>query len=332
VVGDRCAKVAVALLSLWAATLVAPPAAPALGGPETGGYGAFRLKASNGYEVFVLAASRAGYRKGEARIFVSRRDRAVFYDAPATVTDTRIAVDLGAVGRIDVEFEPSGSTGVARSSCEPDYRVAYEKGSYVGTVDFRGEEGYSEVTATRVPISIQPFVEVGCFTIGEGETFGDGIEGARLRVLTRLPRGRLSLQANQNRPGARVRLRTSIEEQRGAIRVFRVIGAVYPADALQFDPKLRSAVLRPPAPFSGSGIFRRGAKQANRWTGSLTVDFPGRSNVSLTGDRFHVGLLHATYMRETLQSRHRRRPTLSSWPSTKLSPTASATSSPPAPS
>jgi hypothetical protein len=56
---------------------------------------------------------------------------------------------------------------------------------------------------------------------------------------------------------------------------------------------LRTAVLAPPAPFSGSATFYRFAKAANRWTGNLAIDFPGRARVPLVGSRFEATLVHA---------------------------------------
>ncbi len=54
-------------------------------------------------------------------------------------------------------------------------------------------------------------------------------------------------------------------------------------DAFDCDPALRRAVLVPPAPFSGSASFTRGAAPNHRWSGDLNVDLPGRSDVPLTG-------------------------------------------------
>jgi hypothetical protein len=51
----------------------------------------------------------------------------------------------------------------------------------------------------------------------------------------------------------------------------------------------------PPPPFSGSVRYRGGAAAANRWSGSLEVDFPGQSNVRLAGRGFSAGLLHARF-------------------------------------
>jgi hypothetical protein len=302
--GTRWGKfswVAMLVAILVAVGSVSASEARAAGEPDTGGYGAFTSKASNGYWMLVIAGSEPEYRNGYVLIWLSRTGRAAFYSAPATVTDTRIEAELGRLGRIAVEFKGSGLKGKLRSPCDPSDRVTYDRGSYVGTIDFRGEEEYAKASATSAPFSIKPFIAFACAGSGTGETFGAGLPGARLVAWARTRQGRIRMQVNQNRPGARVHVEALAEERRGEIQIAREVRLTSPGAALEFAPDLRFAALRPIAPFSGTGTFRRGAERANRWTGSLAVDFPGRSNVSLTGDRFHVSLVHASRTKKIFQ-------------------------------
>jgi len=280
-------------LALWAVALVATAPASALGERDTGGFGAFNLKASNGYSMYAVANSRAGFKHGEIFIWLAGKSDFVSYFAPATVTDTRIEADLGALGSIDLEFQPSGEKGNAAPGCQPNDKVPYDKGSYVGEFEFHGEEGYAEAAATNIPLSLHPFIDFICGGFSIGETFGHGIPGARLTARARLQGRKVSLQVNQNRPGARVKTQVSIDERRGEVLIHREVERTFPASVFHFDPKLRSASLTPPAPFSGSARFHRNAQPANRWTGNLAVDFPGNSDVSLTGAAFESHLLHA---------------------------------------
>lgn len=290
-VGKLRGKIAVVVLASMAAMTMLAPTASAAGEPDTGAFNAFALKGSNGYKVRVFAASERGYRKGGVLILVERKGRSASYYAPAAVTDTRVHAELGALGRIDVEFEPSGSKRTERSQCDPDTKLTYEEGSYVGSVEFHGEEGYTEVTATRAPLRLGFFLDFGCSAVGSGELLGPGLPGARLRAR----KGGLVLQANQNRPGARVRLTASIFERHGSIRIGRQIETIDPSASFAIDPQLRSAVLRPQAPFSGTAVFRRDAPRGDRWTGNLEIDFPGRSDVALAGSHFRASLRHARF-------------------------------------
>jgi len=292
-VGARWSKFAAAALVLCLSALVAAVPVSALGERDTGGFGAFRLKASNGYSMYVIANSRPEYRHGEILIWLTGKQGFVSYFAPATVTDTRVEADLGRLGSFDLDFQPSGERRSVAPACEPKDATPYDKGSYVGVIEFRGEEGYTDADATSVPLSLHPFVDFLCGGLGIGETFGHGIPGVRLTARAQGQDGRISLQANQNRHGARVKMQVSINENRGQLLIDREIQRTLPASAFHFDPRLRSALLAPPAPFAGSARFRRNAKPANRWTGNLAVDFPGNSDVSLAGAGFEVHLRHA---------------------------------------
>jgi hypothetical protein len=317
----------VAMLASASALLAAAPVAPAATAEEelkSNGYGAFILKGTNGYRVAVLAIFQPGYGKSSSvYVVAARKGRRATYLAPGVVTDTKIEADLGSLGEIDVTFRPSGKKGVAHPECAPKRRAIYKKGTYVGTIEFRGEEGYTRVSANRARF-FHAFASLGCPYTTTGELFGPHLPGARLRARTKLGSTRVALQANQNLRGGRVRVEAGLGEKRGEISIGREIDFICSANCFHFAPDLRKAVLNPPAPFFGTGFFRRDADQASRWTGNLSVDFPGRSNVSLTGSRFRTSLRHARLIKETVSP---SRPNLSAWPSTKPSPTASATSS-----
>jgi hypothetical protein len=324
-VRGRWGKLAVAWLSLAALLLASAPVASAQGEPDTGAFNAFNLKGSNGYRMVIWASSGKRYRHGQILVLVGRKREGVTYFAPARVTDTRVAADLGAFGEIDVTFQPSGEKGVAHPECDRSQRVTYDKGSYVGTIDLHGEEGYTRVRASSVPLALHPFIDFICGGSGSGESLGYGLPGARLRARAKFGEGGLlEVQANQNRPGARVKISVSASERRDRVKISREVSSAFPATALDFAPSLRTATLAPPAPFSGFARFQQEGKPANRWTGNLTVDFPGRSHVSLVGARFRATLVHA---RLTEENRLRGRPNLPPGPSTKSSPTAFATPS-----
>jgi hypothetical protein len=299
----------VAALALAAALLAAAPSAGAKRVPRV--IDAFLLKGTNGYRLAVLGFFQPGYgESSEVIVAVGRKGQSALYRAPGVVTKEKVEADLGSLGEIDVAFRPSGKIGVAHPSCDPKYRMTYEKGTYVGTIEFRGEEGYTQVSAERARFWF-PLADFGCPSSATGEAFGGDLPGARLRARTRFESGRLVLQANQNRPGQRVRVQAELTERRGEIEISREAGAVYPADSFQFAPDLRTALLAPPAPFSGTGLFRREARPAGRWTGNLRVDFPGRPDVPLVGSRFGASLRHARLNKETFTS---SRPNLSAWP------------------
>jgi hypothetical protein len=321
---------ALVALALAFGAQAAPAAAE--GEADTGAFGAFRLKGSNGYSALVMALSRPRFKHGEILVIVGRRAErgfeSVLYFAPAKVLPETIDADLGPVGEISVRFEPSGPPERVHASCKRGGSVTYEPGAWVGTIEFTGEEGFTEAHVSRSKAIPSPFLDAGCGATGIGETSGHGVRGARLIARSATAKRAIYLQANKNHQNARVRVEASVDERRGKLIVSREVARFFPVAAFDFDSSLRSAELSPSVPFSGSASFHRNAKPANRWTGNLSVDLPGRANVSLAGYRFKSVLGHWERSEERRTYDRSRRPSLLPWPSTKPSPIASAMSSP----
>ena len=273
----------------------ATPAA-AEGEADTGALGSFRLKGTNGYSLVVLALSKPQFKHGEVLVIVGRRhasgSESVLYFAPAKVMPGAIEADLGPVGEISVQFEASGPVERVHASCKRGGSITYEPGAWAGEVDITGEEGFTQVRSTRAKAIPSPFLEVGCGGIGIGETGGHGVVGARLIARSATARRAIYMQANKNHRKARVHIEASLEERRGRLVVSREVVRWSAPAALNFDPDLRFATLKPPLPFAGSASFHRGAKPSNQWTGNLSVDFPGRAGVPLAGRRFNAALGH----------------------------------------
>lgn len=220
-----------------------------------------------------------------------RRGATVFYAAPATVTPTRLDADLGALGRFSAEIVPSGRTKLFRG-CDGEAR-RLEPRLYRGTFEFQGEEGYTEAVATDVLEYPQFFFDLICSAVAGGESLGRGLPGARLRAFSRHRDRGVSLQLNKNKPGGSTFFDATLKEVRGKIRIERTVTGRQPATAFDYDPLLRAAAVKPSSPFSGTARFHRQADPANRWTGDLSIDFPGRVNVPLTGAGFSTRVVHA---------------------------------------
>jgi hypothetical protein len=254
----------------------------------------FKVRGSNGYSIFVFGARAWRGRPAAVMVFVTGKHGGAFYSAPGTVTENSIQADLAALGEIAVTFRPSGQPRKARSVCDGE-PVTFDSGYYEGTIAFRGEQSYTKVEATTARGDLGPLLNLVC--PGHGTTTGPLLPGAELEVVGDRRKQGPQLRAVKNRPRARVRLEASVSEEREGIRILRFIGMLAPSHAFECDPKVKAATLSPPAPFSGAAHFVRGAKPANRWTGSLTVDLPGRSGVKLTGSQTRAKLVHAHWER-----------------------------------
>lgn len=280
--------------ALAALALLAPTQAVALDS-DLKHSAAFRVQAGNGYSIIALADSERADGRGEVVLFVYGGDAIVTYLAPAILTGTGIDADLGHLGRISLEVVPSGVERTMHRRCGDERRAfTFEPESYRGTFEFRGEEGYTEARTTSPREYTRFFLDVACgrpFT--SEESSGIGLPGARIRLLAGRGHRRVRLQVNKNWPGARSRFEAEIYEKRDRIEITRSVSGSVGAAAFDYDPLLRTATVDPPAPFSGKGVFRRNAVPANRWSGDLAVDFPGRSGVSLAGAGTRATLVHA---------------------------------------
>jgi hypothetical protein len=257
---------------------------------------ALRLEASNGYSIIALAANERADGRGEVVLFVSRGNEGAIYGAPAMLTATSVEADLGPLGEVSLDVIPSGREKRIRSGCrgEPE-TTRIEPQRFRGNFEFHGEEGYTDAVTDAPREYTQFFLGFVCAGAGGGEMTEGSLPGARLKLHSRSGPDRLELQANKNRPRARSRFEVEVREERGKMQIFRSTSLWAGAEAFQYDPLLKTATLDPPAPFSGEAQFGRGAAPANRWTGNLAVDLPGRSNVRLSSAGTRATLIPACW-------------------------------------
>jgi hypothetical protein len=255
----------------------------------------FTVKASNGFSMYIFGSAANKGRPASIGIFATGRSGGAIYSAPATVTENSIQADLGALGEIAVTFQPSGQTRTVRSKCGGK-SVSFDSGYYEGKIDFHGEEGYAAVEATRAAGGLGLLLNILC--PGSSGTVVRGPEapflaGAELDIFADGSRNGPHVKVVKNGPRARAHFEAGISETVNGVAITRVTGAVAEAGTFEYDSKVKTATVHPPSPFSGTGKFRREAKPSAQWTGDLTVDFPGKAGVKLTGGKARVELGHA---------------------------------------
>ncbi len=267
-----------------------PLIAPSLPAPP-----GFELRATDGF-TFQLAMLGAGGSSGSvaALILVRGRSGSVSYLAPATATAESFDVDLGELGHIEVAFHATGGSEPRGSTCGTGAAPAFAAGYYEGAIAFHGEEGYTSVEASRARGDARPALDLLCPGSGSSGS-GPGLPGAELRVRGRRGSSTPSLTVVENNRRAPVQLEVNAGERRGEIAIERTVRIRAPRTAFRYDRRLRRAVVRPPAPFTGAGRFRRTAHGPGRWIGNLSVDMPGRSEVPLTGGRVQASLSRARF-------------------------------------
>jgi hypothetical protein len=268
-------------------TMLSPTSLALAGAPPPPG--GFRLSASNGYFLTVVSFHKPNTERGEVLVFVNAHGSGALYFTRATVTDTSIEADLGVVGEIDVDFLSSGKPRMERSECGRP--VAVDSGRYVGTIDFHGEQGYSEAEATSARGDAKFTLSLVC-----SNSLVEGSGGHSPGALLRVGRGggtRFSFEARKNSPSRVARFSASISERRGPLVIERAVGTEAKPAAFDYDVPAGTATVAPPAPFDGEATYNRPSKGPATWHGDLSVDFPGRAGVRLTGAGTQASLVRA---------------------------------------
>lgn len=249
----------------------------------------FQLQGTNGYAILVVALQSRESVPGSVRISVGKGDMAVVYSAPATVTETSIDADLGTLGRISVNFHPSGQLIRQHPKCLKR-AVTVLGGNYEGTIAFHGEEDYTEVETTSMPGDIKPLLAMLCGSIVTSGGGSPNRRGAELYV--RNPGLGPRFSVVKASPSSPARFFVAVSEYIGGISIERYAGLSVPPSGFRYDRNLQTATLRPPAPFSGTAHFDRRKKANRRWSGDLTIDMPGLADAPLTGRLLRAGLVY----------------------------------------
>ncbi len=269
----------------------------------------FTLHGTNGYLITVYGAS--GRRdRSTVGLSAARGTANANYTTEGTVTPTRMEATFGRLGVLALRFRFSGR--VRHTTVPPSCRlngfpsVAKARlGTFIGTIRFRGEHGYTKVSANRIKGRVgEPWAVIG----GRGEdqclSLGSGVNeapGALLQAAspakaasfgaTAEPPISAPETASPPAPGlGNYRFDGSTLEKRSGVLIARSTSASGPAGDFIFDSALSSATVIPPAPFSGIGTFQRNPDGSASWTGSLSVSLPGRPKVRLAGPRFRSSL------------------------------------------
>jgi hypothetical protein len=251
----------------------------------------FKLKASKGYSLTVSSFHKPDTDRGEVLVLASTRRAAVLYFVRGTVTDSSIEANLGAVGKIDVDFVSSGRTRNEHATCDRAPLVI-DSGHYVGTIDFDGEQGYSEAHATEARGDAKFILSLGCPAGPDSEGSGGHSPGALLSARRR-GGSSFEFEARKNGPSRNARFNAAIHERRGSLLIDRGVVAEAKPAAFDYDVPAGTATVSPPLPFEGEAVFQRGSDKSASWHGDLTVDFPGKANVRLTAPGTRASLVRA---------------------------------------
>lgn len=300
--GSAIGRGCVALACALSVGLLAAPCSFGTGNGQRGTLAEFKVAGSNGYQLDVQAHN------GSVRVLASAgrspevtignsgeiipaskgNTIANFYNALGTATPGTIEADLGELGEISVAFHPSGETRVTnvKSSrkarrCTPR-KVVRHLGVFTGTIRFRGEGGYTSADLTSAPgsVGVRPFQGCSPKITGVGQSPGVSVSD---HVTT-------FSAIDGHRPVFTV---TTVESLGQSLMVSRFARTVGDAKSFVSGHDFRSIGVTPPPPFSGGATLRHAAAHHPTWSGDLSVSFPGKPDVPLTGASFHGHLIGA---------------------------------------
>ncbi len=245
------------------------------------------LHGTHGFDLIVN--TRAATRGRSARVAVSA-DRAgdlIRYEAPASLAGEGIHASLGPFGRIDLRWVPDGRLGEITYSCHGHgrrSRLLFDRGTYVGTLRFRGGNGFTAVRVHRVEWRRAWYHGLTTCRREAGESISGQGKILRAAVGGRDPRA--SLLAYQPKPGAPVDYQAYDRDAVGPVAVERSTWVFGGPRTLTASKDFAAATIEPPAPFAGMATFSRDEHAHGTWLGDLTVEFADGSVVPMAGGPF----------------------------------------------
>lgn len=282
-------SIAIAIAVLGTSALAAPSA------EASRTVAMFSLPGSNGYSVDFGVTSGGRAVASAFRIDSSDTFFGATYETTGRVFGDRIRVRFGNLGRVTTFFHPSGR--VKRRNpprrCEGEPRLT-SFGTFVGTVGFSGERGYTAAEASRARGRLLTLPRWRCkrgrarVPLGLNPTAEQKIE-----LEATAARTRSSFSVSATRPpeerGSTFFTASRIE-RRGGLLISRFAFTGGPERTFVVDDALGTATAEPPPPFSGSAAFVRNPDGSTSWSGSLAVDLPGAEDVPLADSTFTARL------------------------------------------
>jgi hypothetical protein len=256
--------------------------------PYTSPFG-LAVRSSNGYWLTVNSAAKGQ----KVRVEASGADGSVTYTIPGTVSETEIHADLGKYGRIDMHWVPDGQVREMRLKCHYKGVIKhfYDTGAYVGTLQFRGGDGFTSVDTERVAWSRTWYSALGAcgYSLSTGEPGAGVVMNAGRRGHFKTP---VHFSLYRDHAGAKVQYSAHFDQEKGRVKITREAFAEGGTHSLAFTVAngATRATISPPAPFYGGATFERAGGSKGTFPGNLGVEFPDHTKADLAGKGFEAAL------------------------------------------
>jgi hypothetical protein len=296
---DLCVVVALALLATGAALF------PTVAGARPAGHYflrarrviRFRVHGSHGYVIGVAEGSR-----GHFAVTVRRGPATTEYELrtsqPQPEPKSKVHWKLGELGTFDAHFTPRGRPRqFSRYPSCTGPGPTIQPGTVRGEIRFRGERGYTRAVAHFARAELETVPGQRCHFGETGHSKHPPRYTATFSADHEPEEGpeshfeALRFAPDSRPPARRVFYEAADYERLGSVLVTREIQLAAETSTFllpNFAAAPETAVIRPPAPFTGSATLARAAESTFSWTGDLAVSFPGMEPVPFAGPNFRL--------------------------------------------
>jgi hypothetical protein len=242
------------------------------------------LVGTHGYRIAISASGRS------VQVRASKGLGSVTYlPFESGLKSDRIDARLPGAGRVSLRFhEHSRSYDRLKGDCPTLTR----KGVFVGLVKIRGERNYTRAESHHVRGKIVREPRDRCHRRATARA--SSADSEVVSASTERGRGFLSFTAlNFPSRGLKANLIfvASLFRIHGQMIVMSQQGAFSENTAtLAVAKPPRSAIVNPPAPFTGTATFQQESADQFSWTGDLAGELPGIGDVDLAGPKFETSL------------------------------------------
>jgi hypothetical protein len=243
---------------------------------------AFKLKASNGYELEVISVREGRALTSTVAVLAHSGPLRATYEVEAP--GAGIHASFGALGQVDVTFKQRRTT-IERP--ERGCRWINEEGTFRGSFHFVGEGGYITADAVDPKGEVVRLPDGFC-----GLSLDDrvarpllGLEQTTLQARSTANGRVLTFDASKEEFVPSIAFNVSLSEEVDGMKILRTANIRGAKGTFTSTGSSRASV-SPPPPFLGSARFRDPARGPASWAGLLSLSLPGAPNTALTGDSF----------------------------------------------
>jgi hypothetical protein len=245
----------------------------------------FRLRGSGGFSISVVASG------GAVSLTARKGDLSASYSVRGVASSKRIKARFPGLGLVSVQFHPFGPAH--RKAVPPGCKGkdgTVQRGRFVGTVEFEGEQGYTTVHAAQAKGKVTVSRKQVCQNTG-----GEGGSSFRLTALIATARSEgisvvaLRLTRKSRSTVGFAGFGATLFESLGRLSIVRSIeasGGINTFTTSETGREITSATITPPSPFTGSATYEKQKGSPATWTGTLAGTFLGHGEVSLVGPQF----------------------------------------------